>query len=138
VSLHAATDALRGQLMPINHRYPLDELFQACAEYVRTTHRRISFEWALIAGVNDTTEQARLLAERCQGLMCHVNLIPLNPTRGYSGQPTSRDAADSFRATLEARGVPCTVRVRRGIESEAGCGQLASQRLAAKPPVSSE
>jgi len=138
VSLHAATDALRGQLMPINHRYPLDELFQACAEYVRTTHRRISFEWALIAGVNDTTEQARLLTERCQGLMCHVNLILLNPTPGFSGQPTSREAADSFRATLEARGVPCTVRVRRGIEIEAGCGQLASQRLAAKPPAASE
>ncbi len=133
VSLHAATDELRSRLMPINKRYPLEELFTACREYVTVTHRRLSFEWALIAGVNDTAEQAHALSERCQGLLCHVNLIPLNPTHGYTGQPTSREAANQFRSTLEARGVPCTIRVRRGIEIEAGCGQLASQRAAAQP-----
>ena len=131
VSLHAATDELRSRLMPINRRYPLDLLFDACRYYVSATRRRLSFEWALIAGVNDTPEQARTLAERCRGLLCHVNLIPLNPTRGYDGQATSRDAAEAFRAVLDTHGVPCTVRVRRGIEIEAGCGQLASQRVAA-------
>ncbi len=131
VSLHAATDELRSQLMPINKRYPLDELLAACREYVGATHRRLSFEWALIAGVNDTAEQAQRLAERCQGLLCHVNLIPLNPTHGFAGLPTSRNAAEKFRSTLEARGVASTIRVRRGIEIEAGCGQLASQRVVA-------
>jgi 23S rRNA (adenine2503-C2)-methyltransferase len=131
VSLHAATDELRSRLLPINRRYPLDTLFEACRYYVSTTHRRLTFEWALIAGVNDMPEQANALAERCRGLLCHVNLIPLNPTLGYGGLPTSREVAEGFRSTLEAHGVPCTVRVRRGIEIEAGCGQLASQRVVA-------
>jgi 23S rRNA (adenine2503-C2)-methyltransferase len=131
VSLHAATDVLRSQLLPINRRYPLDTLFDACRYYVSTTRRRLSFEWALISGVNDMPEQAQALAERCRGLLCHVNLIPLNPTHGYNGLPTSREAAERFRSTLEGLGVPCTVRVRRGIEIEAGCGQLASRRVVA-------
>jgi len=87
ISLHAATDDLRDRLVPINRRYGLDDLFAACHRYVARTGRRISFEWALIAGVNDTRQQAEALAARLSGLRAHVNLIPLNPTPTYKGQP---------------------------------------------------
>ncbi len=124
VSLHAATDELRDRLVPINRRYPLDALFAACHRYVARTRRRISFEWALIAGVNDTPQQAEALAARLVGLLAHVNLIPLNPTPGYDGQPPSPAAIAAFTAILDRRRVPYTVRLRRGIEIQAGCGQL--------------
>ncbi len=124
VSLHAATDELRDRLVPINRKYPLDALFAACHRYVRRTGRRISFEWALIAGVNDTPQQAEALAARLIGLPAHVNLIPLNPTPGYNGQPPSREAVAAFAAVLQRHRIPHTVRVRRGIEIQAGCGQL--------------
>lgn len=132
ISLHAADDALRASLLPVAKAYPLDELLTACREYTETTHRRISFEWALIQGVNDTPEQARLLASKIKGMLCHVNAIPLNPTRGYQGKATSRERAERFRTILEEAGIPCTIRVRRGIEISAGCGQLAVQEA---PPV---
>jgi len=126
VSLHAADDVLRTSMMPINKTYSVDDVLDACRDYVRQTGRRISFEWALIRDVNDTPEQARLLAEKLQGLLCHVNAIPLNPTVGYAGQPTSRERAARFKSILEGSGIPCTIRVRRGIDIQAGCGQLAS------------
>ena len=125
VSLHAATDALRDTLLPVNRRYPLGELLAACREYVELTGRRITFEWALIRGLNDTPEQAAALADLLQGLNCHVNLIPLNPTRDYAGRAASAARVEAFRRLLEQRGVPCTVRLRRGIDIDAGCGQLA-------------
>lgn len=124
VSLHGADDRLRSSMLPINAKYPISEVLDACRYYVATTHRRISFEWALIAGVNDSPEQAQHLASQLKGILCHVNAIPLNPTQGYTGQPTSRAAAAVFKTTLEAHGIPCTMRVRRGIEIAAGCGQL--------------
>ncbi len=124
VSLHAATDDLRDTLVPLNRRYPLERLFAACRDYAARTHRRISFEWALIHGVNDDVTQARALAERVRGLLCHVNLIPLNPTTGYPGAPTPPEQVAAFSAELERHGVPVTVRVRRGIDIQAGCGQL--------------
>ncbi|HEY73596.1 MAG: 23S rRNA (adenine(2503)-C(2))-methyltransferase [Anaerolineaceae bacterium 4572_32.2] len=124
VSLHAATDALRDQLVPINRRYRLDALFEACYGYVERTGRRVSFEWALIEGVNDAPEQARALAARLVGLLAHVNLIPLNPTQGYSGSPSSNTTLDAFTAELDRFHVPYTLRVRRGAEIQAGCGQL--------------
>lgn len=127
VSLHAADDELRASMLPINRRYPLGELFEACRDYVNTTRRRITFEWALIQGVNDTPEQAQLLGKRLRGMLCHVNVIPLNPTRQYSGQATTRQRAVEFQATLEQQGIPCTIRLRRGIDIQAGCGQLAIQ-----------
>jgi 23S rRNA (adenine2503-C2)-methyltransferase len=127
VSLHAAADELRGSMMPVNKRYPIEELLQACRDYVAATGRRITFEWALIDGVNDTPEQAALLATRLKGLLCHVNAIPLNPTTGYAGKPTSREHAAAFKKILEQRGIPCTIRMRRGIDIQAGCGQLASR-----------
>ena len=127
ISLHAADDNLRTSMLPVNKRYPIDELLEACREYIATTGRRISFEWALVNGVNDTPEQARLLARKLKGLLCHVNAIPLNPTLGYSGQATTRERADKFKEILEQAGIPCTIRLRRGIDIQAGCGQLANQ-----------
>lgn len=124
VSLHAATDPLRDQLVPINRRYGLDALFEACYHYVERTGRRVSFEWALIEGVNDTPEQAQALAARLHGLLAHVNLIPLNPTAGYDGQPSSPSSLAAFTAELDRYRVPYTVRVRRGVDIQAGCGQL--------------
>ena len=127
VSLHSADDALRLEMMPVNKRYPIDELLAACREYVEATGRRITFEWALINGVNDTPEQAEKLARRLKGLLCHVNAIPLNPTTGYAGKATTRERAAAFKQVLEAHGIPCTVRTRRGIDIQAGCGQLAAR-----------
>lgn len=130
ISLHAATDQLRDQLIPINKRYGLDALFEACTHYVERTGRRISFEWVFIEGVNDTPEQALALAARLlsRGLLAHVNLIPLNPTKDYAGQPSSRVATADLIAVLERHRIPYTLRVRRGADIQAGCGQL-RQRL---------
>ncbi len=135
VSLHAADDDLRNSLLPINRKYPLDDLFQACLEYVNFTHRRITFEWALIHDINDNIDQARLLAQRLRAFLhngkaaCHVNVIPLNPTLQYPGQPTTRQRAIEFQEELQKNGIPCTIRIRRGIDIQAGCGQLATRVL---------
>jgi len=133
VSLHAATDELRSRLLPINRRYPLGELIPACRGYVERTRRRLSFEWALIENVNDTPEQAEALASLLSGLTCHVNLIPLNPTQRYGGQGSPRERAAGFRDRLRFHGIPCTVRLRRGIDIQAGCGQLATERRSREP-----
>jgi 23S rRNA (adenine2503-C2)-methyltransferase len=129
ISLHAADDGLRLSMMPVNKKYDIDELMDACRYYVAQTGRRITFEWALINGVNDTPEQARKLAARLKGLLCHVNAIPLNPTRGYDGQATTRERGIRFKESLEQAGIPCTIRMRRGIDIAAGCGQLAGSAL---------
>jgi 23S rRNA (adenine2503-C2)-methyltransferase len=125
VSLHAAQDELRSSMMPVNKRYPIEELIAACREYVHLTGRRITFEWALINGVNDSVEEAKKLATLLRGILCHVNAIPLNPTTGYQGQATDRERASAFQKALEETGIPCTIRMRRGIDIQAGCGQLA-------------
>jgi len=132
ISLHAAEDELRSGMLPINRKYPIQVLIQACLDYVRKTHRRVTFEWALIHDVNDTPTQANKLAELLQVFRqgqvahCHVNVIPLNPTLGYSGKATTPARARAFQAILEANGIPCTIRLRRGIDIQAGCGQLAT------------
>lgn len=133
ISLHGADDALRTSMLPVNRRYPIDELLQACRDYVDRTGRRITFEWALVNGVNDTPEQAHLLAKKLKGLLCHVNAIPLNPTRGFAGQATTRERAEAFKKILEDAGIPCTIRLRRGIDIQAGCGQLATQAIPISP-----
>jgi 23S rRNA (adenine2503-C2)-methyltransferase len=125
VSLHAADDATRLEMMPVDRKYPILDLIEACRYYVQKTGRRITFEWALIHGVNDTPETARKLASLLKGLLCHVNAIPLNPTTGYNGTATDRGRAQIFKETLEKAGIPCTIRMRRGIDIAAGCGQLA-------------
>jgi 23S rRNA (adenine2503-C2)-methyltransferase len=133
VSLHAADDELRTSLIPVNRKYPLDELFNACRDYIEHTGRRISFEWALIKGVNDTIEQASKLGERLQTLrrnetiLCHVNVILLNPSPHYNRLASTTPQAETFLAELRRHGIPCSIRLRRGIDIQAGCGQLAGQ-----------
>ena len=134
VSLHAPNDALRATLVPINQRYPIADLLAACRRYVARTHRRISFEYAMMAGINDSPALAEELAALLQGLLCHVNLIPLNPVVGSSFQPSRREDVDAFVAILERRGIPTTLRVRRGIDIDAGCGQLRA-RVAQTTPI---
>ena len=124
VSLHAATNALRSSMLPVNKRYPIEVLMAACRAYTAATRRRISFEWALIENVNDTPEQARALAQLIRGMLCHVNLIPLNPTHGFAGSASSRERIAAFRAVLDAAHIPNSLRIRRGIDIHAGCGQL--------------
>jgi 23S rRNA (adenine2503-C2)-methyltransferase len=126
VSLHKATDEERSALLPINKRWPLAELMAACHDYVEKTGRRITFEWAAIAGQNDTPEEAHKLGKLLQGLHCHVNIIPLNPTGGYAGMPSDLSTVQRFIDILGTYHVPATVRVRRGIDIDAGCGQLKS------------
>jgi len=127
ISLHAANDELRSSLLPVNRRYPISALMTACKDYIAATHRRLTFEWALIEKVNDRESDAQELAALLKGMLCHVNIIPLNPTHKYGGHPTTRDRAERFKTILEAAGIPCTIRLRRGIDIQAGCGQLASQ-----------
>jgi 23S rRNA (adenine2503-C2)-methyltransferase len=126
ISLHAADDTLRSSLLPINKKYGIDTILEACRDYTVESGRRITFEWALVNGVNDTPDQAHLLASKLKGLLCHVNAIPLNPTEGYSGKATTRQRADEFKNILLKSGIPCTIRLRRGIDIKAGCGQLVS------------
>jgi 23S rRNA (adenine2503-C2)-methyltransferase len=124
VSLHAANDALRNEMVPINKRYPLAELMDACADYLAAKGRRLSFEWALIAGVNDRGSDAHELAALARPLGAHVNLIPLNPTPGYATPGTPPDGVRRFRDALRSLGVNATVRQNRGTEIDAACGQL--------------
>ena len=125
ISLHAADNSERLQIMPITKKHKITDVIDACRYYVDQTGRRVTFEWALINGVNDSPEVARKLASRLKGLMCHVNAIPLNPTMGYSGKATDNQRAIAFKEALEQAGIPCTIRMRRGIDIQAGCGQLA-------------
>jgi 23S rRNA (adenine2503-C2)-methyltransferase len=140
VSLHCATDEERTALLPANRRYGgLDELMSALKEYIDTTGRRLTLEWALISGENDGVETARQLGKLIHrsGLrrdMVHVNVIPLNPTGGFAGGPSGRQRVNAFVQALEKDyGIACTPRVRRGIDIDAGCGQLKSAVLDKKP-----
>jgi 23S rRNA (adenine2503-C2)-methyltransferase len=128
VSLHAANDELRNELVPINKRYPLDELVAACGDYLQVKNRRVSFEWAMIDGVNDRTSDARELAALCRQLQphAHVNLIPLNPTPGYPTKGTALKKVYAFRDALVDFGANATVRQNRGTDIDAACGQLAA------------
>jgi len=129
ISLHAADDDERSRLLPVNRRWPIVELMDACRYYVAKTGRRLTFEWALIAGENDTEEQAHKLGQLLRGMLAHVNLIPLNPTAGYGGAPSSPERVARFQKVLEEYGISSTVRVRRGIDIQAGCGQLRDRHL---------
>jgi 23S rRNA (adenine2503-C2)-methyltransferase len=133
VSLHAATDDLRESMLPVNKRYPIKDLMLACRDYIYKTNRRISFEWALIDGVNDTPYQAAEFARLAKGMLCHVNFIPLNPTKGYSGHESKQKRINEFREILDKAGIPNTLRIRRGIDINAGCGQLRQEADAKEP-----
>lgn len=124
VSLHAPDDRLRDVLVPINRRYPLKELLAACRAYAASTGRRVTFEYALAAGVNDGSEQARRLAHLVRGMACHVNLIPLNIVEGKDFTPSGPRRVAAFRRILEQEGVCVTVRRKLGASVNAACGQL--------------
>ena len=128
VSLHAANDAKRDALVPINKRYPIADLMEACDDYLEAKGRRLSFEWALIDQLNDQPSDAVELADLCRSryLPAHVNLIPLNPTPGYPVRGSAKSRVYGFRDQLEALGVNATVRRNRGTDIDAACGQLAA------------
>jgi 23S rRNA (adenine2503-C2)-methyltransferase len=130
VSLHAANDESRDALIPMNRRYPLEQLMSACSDYLAVKGRRISFEWALIDGVNDRRSDADELAALCRRfrIPAHVNLIPLNPTPGWPTTGSSATHVREFRQWLDDRGVNATVRRNRGTDIDAACGQLAAGR----------
>ena len=134
VSLHAANDTLRNELVPLNKRYPIEQLALACERYLAAKNRRLSFEWALIDGVNDRSSDARELAALCHRLRAHVNLIPLNPTPGYPTMGTPLAGVNAFRDELEQHGVNATVRRNRGTEIDAACGQLRASRQVIDTP----
>ncbi len=124
VSLHAPTDALRDRLVPVNHRYPLVDLIAACREYVTETGRRVTFEYVLIDGVNDGAGEARALGRVLRGLRCHLNLIPLNPVPGIPFRRPPVERVHAFASLVRDAGIPVTVRIERGVEIQAACGQL--------------
>lgn len=124
VSLHAPSDAIRNTIMPVNKAYPTDALLTACRRYYAATNRRISFEYAMIDGVNDTEEAANLLVKRLNGLPAHLNLIPLNHVEESPLKPSTRQAVLRFQSILENAGIPATVRRTLGSDIDASCGQL--------------
>ena len=136
VSLHAANDATRDELVPLNRRYPLSRLYEACEKWLASTSRRLSFEWALIDGVNDTDQAMFELAHYARDLRAHVNLIPLNPTPGYLVRGSRPERVHEFRDGLEELGINATVRNTRGRSIDAACGQLAAVTNAHRSSVS--
>lgn len=135
VSLHAASNELRDELVPVNRHAPLEALAAACREYLASKGRRLTFEWAMIDGVNDTDDQADRLATFVRPLHGHVNLIPLNPTPGYPARGSRPERVRAFRARLEAQGVNVTIRRTRGNDIDAACGQLRLSGGGAHRPV---
>jgi 23S rRNA (adenine2503-C2)-methyltransferase len=138
VSLHAPDDELRSSMVPLNRRYPINTVLDAAREYAAIKGRRVTFEYACIAGVNDLPEQAEVLAGRLTGLRggAHVNLIPLNPTGAFSGRAPDRERINRFAARLAAAGVTVTVRRNRGVDIDAACGQLRAREAAKSAEVS--
>lgn len=126
VSLHGSTDEERGKLVPLNKRWPLGELLETCREYSALKRARVFFAWTLIRGVNDSDDHARRLAELLKGMDAHVNLIPLNPTEGFDGEAPEDSRVRAFQQIIQDANLPSTVRQRRGIDVDAGCGQLKS------------
>ena len=124
VSLHAPTDEIRNTIMPVNKAYPTEKLLAACRQYYEKTGRRISFEYAMINGVNDTPEAAKTLLKRLKGLPAHMNLIPLNHVEESPLKPSTRQAVQTFQKILEDGGIPATVRRTLGSDIDASCGQL--------------
>jgi len=129
VSLHAADDVTRAAILPVNRRYPLAELLDACRQYSAQTGRKVFYEYVLLAGTNDSLDQARRLGELLAGTDGHVNLIPVNPTAEGPWRRPPAAASDAFQAILREHGVPSTVRVEKGIDIAAGCGQLRARAL---------
>jgi 23S rRNA (adenine2503-C2)-methyltransferase len=128
VSLHGVDDEERGRLVPVNKKWPLSDLLEACREYSAIKRARVFFAWTLIGGVNDSREHAHKLAGLLTGMDAHVNLIPLNPTEGFDGQAPDESNVRAFQQIIQEAGLPSTVRQRRGVDVAAGCGQLMAMR----------
>lgn len=128
VSLHASNSRLRSDLMPINLRYPMEDVIEVCKEYTRKTGRRISFEYAVIQGVNDTPERAKELIHLLSGWLNHLNLIPVNPTKETDFRPADRKSMEHFVSILEKGGINATIRRTLGADIEAACGQLRREK----------
>ena len=124
VSLHSPSDEIRSAMMPVNRKWGVDELLEACRKYTDKTHRRISFEYAMVSGSNDSDDCARLLASKLQGILCHVNLIPVNEVKETGCKKSSRERIESFSKILEKKGYAVTVRRKLGSDINASCGQL--------------
>ena len=124
ISLHAPSNEIRNTIMPVNKAYPVEELLAACRRYYAKTNRRISFEYAMINGVNDTVDAARLLIQKTKGLPAHFNLIPLNHVEESPLKPSTKSAVQTFQNILEGAGIPTTVRRTLGSDIDASCGQL--------------
>jgi len=129
ISLHAPDNTTRSQTMPINQRYPVEDLIRACHRYADATGRRIFFEYVLLKEQNDSVEQAQKLGRLLNGLHCHVNLIPVNPTKLGPFDRTDLGAAKEFQVGLKQYGIPSTVRMEKGIDINAGCGQLRERAI---------
>ena len=124
ISLHGTTNEIRGGMMPVNNKYPIEVLIAACKEYTEKTGRRITFEYTMVNGVNDSDADADRLAGLLRGMLCHVNLIPLNKVAESGFDTVSRKRAGEFAEILEKRGIPATVRRELGADIDAACGQL--------------
>lgn len=124
ISLHAPTDELRNTIMPINKKWNVDTLISACRDYIKATGRRISFEYAVIDGFNDSPEIATLLAKKLKGMLCHINLIPANPVKENDFKTPNRDKIERFQKKLESLGMTATIRRTLGADINASCGQL--------------
>ena len=129
ISLHAPNDEIRNRTMPVNKKYNVAELMKACRDYFRVTGRRISFEYALIGGVNDRPQAAKELAALLKGMPCHVNLIPLNPVEGRMGERSKRTKVLEFQKILESRHITATIRREMGSDIDAACGQLRGKNI---------
>ncbi|MBO4940643.1 MAG: 23S rRNA (adenine(2503)-C(2))-methyltransferase RlmN [Clostridia bacterium] len=129
ISLHAPSDERRSQIMPINNRFNINELMSACDYYIKETSRRISFEYTLISGVNDTLEEADTLARLVKGKLCHINLIPVNKVEESGFSKSSRERVEAFKARLEKHGLVATVRREMGSDINAACGQLRNKKI---------
>ncbi len=129
ISLHAPNDAIRSETMPINRKYNIDELLSACREYQKICGRRISFEYALIDGVNDSREHAVELAKRLRGIMCHVNLIPVNTIKEKNFKKSTKNSVNLFTKTLIESKINATVRRKLGSDINAACGQLRNDHI---------
>ena len=129
ISLHAPDNRTRSQTMPINQRYPVEDLIRACHTYADKTKRRIFFEYVLLKEQNDSLEQAQKLGRLLNGLHCHVNLIPVNPTKEGPFERTDLEAAKAFQSGLKQYGIPSTLRMEKGIDINAGCGQLRERAI---------
>ncbi|MBU1445937.1 23S rRNA (adenine(2503)-C(2))-methyltransferase RlmN [Patescibacteria group bacterium] len=130
VSLHAHSQEVRASIMPIAKRYPLDDLMKACERYIEKTHRRISYEYIMLSGINDSEKDAYELANLLRGQLCHVNLIPYNDTKVKDIQGTPKRKIEHFQSILETHRIPVTVRVSLGKDIAAACGQLAAKKKA--------